>query len=111
MSGGPAPTNALTVPGNSASSQAKKPTVPVTVSGEGEQVKTVNLEPGGYTVKYTNTSGNMTVRPVNPDGSTEMYIINAFSETGVTTYASKGPVTFQISNVLGPWTLEFVPLG
>ena len=111
MSGGPAPTNELTMPGSSATSQASKPTVTVTVSGEGEQVKTVNLEPGGYTVKYTNSSGHLIVKPVNQDGSTGMPLVIASGNTGVTTYASTGPVTLQITNTRGPWTLDFVPLG
>lgn len=85
--------------------------MPVELSGSGESVQTANLEPGGYTVKYTNTSGHLIVKPVNRDGSTDLAIINASETSGVTTYASTGPVTLQISNTRGPWTLNFVPLS
>lgn len=88
------------------------PSAPVMVSGSGEAVQTVNLEPGGYTVNYTNTNGFLIVSPVNRDGTTGMSFINAMSSnSGVTTYASTGPVTLQISNTQGPWTLKFVPLS
>jgi hypothetical protein len=67
----------------------------VTVSGSGEEVKTVNLERGGYTVQYTDTTGYLIVEPVERDGSTGVSIINASSMSGVTTYASTGPVTIH----------------
>jgi len=81
------------------------------VSGSGTAVQTVNLEPGGYTVNYTNTSGYLAVKTVNRDGTTGTLIINAMDTSGVTTYASGGPVTLEISNTQGPWTLNFVPLS
>ncbi len=109
----PAPTNSLTAPTASVSTAAPvpAPTVPVDLAGSGESVQTANLEPGGYTVNYTNTSGYLVVQPVNRDGSTGAAIINASENSGVTTYASTGPVTLQITNTRGPWTLHFVPLS
>lgn len=82
----------------------------VELSGSGESVLTANLEPGGYTVQYTNTSGHLIVKPVNRDGSTGSAFINANETSGVTTYPSTGPVTLKIENTRGPWTLRFVPL-
>jgi hypothetical protein len=117
-SSGPAPTNSVTAPITSvstvtvtASPAVPVASVPVDVSGSGDAVKTVDLGQGGYTVSYTNTSGHMIVKPVNLDGSTDSSIINASETSGVTTYASTGPVTFEISNTRGPWTLSFVPLA
>lgn len=114
-SNGPAPTNAVTAPTGgviaSATSAVPVPTVPVEVSGSGESVQTVNLERGGYTVEYTNSSGHLIVAPVERDGSQGSAIIIASETSGVTTYASTGPVTLQITNTRGPWTLRFVPLA
>ncbi|BCO56977.1 hypothetical protein MINTM008_23680 [Mycobacterium intracellulare] len=111
---GPAPTNALTAPSPSfdtpVSTAVRVPAAPVTVSGSGEEVKTVNLEPGGYTVKYTDTTGYLIVEPVKRDGSTGSSIVNASSTSGVTTYASTGPVTIHVKNG-GDWSLQFVPLS
>jgi hypothetical protein len=109
-SSGPAPTNAVTAPTASMSTAVPVPTVPVDLTGSGESVQTANLEQGGYTVNYTNTWGYLIVKPVNRDGSTGISIINASETSGVTTYASTGPVTLQITNTRGPWTLHFVPL-
>ena len=106
-----APTNSVTAPTTSTSEVVHVPSAPVEISGSGESVQTVNLEPGGYTVQYTNTSGFLIVNPVNRDGSTGSTIINASETSGVTTYASSGPVTLQITNTRGPWTLRFVPLS
>ncbi|WP_143051281.1 hypothetical protein [Rhodococcus koreensis] len=106
----PAPINALTAPTASTSTAVPAPTVPVELSGSGESVLTANLEPGGYTVQYTNTSGHLIVKPVNRDGSTGSAFINANETSGVTTYPSTGPVTLKIENTRGPWTLRFVPL-
>ncbi|WP_139794585.1 hypothetical protein [Prescottella equi] len=106
-----APTNALTVPKTSISTAVPVPTVPVELSGSGESVLTANLEPGGYTVQYTNTSGHMIVKPVNRDGTKGSSFINTSETSGVTAYASTGPVTLQIENTRGPWTLRFVPLA
>jgi hypothetical protein len=111
----PAPTNSVTAPTANAVTTPPTvvpvPTVPVDLAGSGESVQTANLEPGGYTVNYTNTSGHLIVKPVNRDGSTGASIINASETSGVTTYASTGPVTLQIENTRGPWTLHFVPLS
>ena len=123
----PAPTNSVTAPITSvttvtatvtatatASSSAipvePVPSGPVEVSGSGEAVKTVNLAEGGYTVEYT-TERCLIVKPVIRDGSQGSAIINACSGSGVTTYSSTGPVTLQITNARGPWTLRFVPLA
>jgi hypothetical protein len=92
------------------STVVRAPAVPVTVSGSGEEVKTVNLERGGYTVQYTDTTGYLIVEPVERDGSTGVSIINASSMSGVTTYASTGPVTIHVKNG-GDWSLQFVPLS
>lgn len=108
----PAPTNALTAPTASISTAAPVPvpTVPVEVSGSGDTVQTANLERGGYTIQYTNSTGYLIVKPVNRDGSTGVAIINASDPSGVTSYASTGPVTLQVENG-GDWTLRFVPLA
>lgn len=112
----PAPSNAVTNPTAGATASAPSatvapvPRVPVEVSGSGDTVQTVDLEAGGYTVQYTNSTGYMIVKPVNRDGSTGLSIINANDPSGVTTYASNGPVTFQIENA-GQWSMRFVPLA
>ncbi len=106
-----APVNAWTVQTTSTSTAVPVPTVPVELSGSGESVLTANLEPGGYSVQYTNTSGYLIVKPVNRDGSTGSSFISANETSGVTTYASTGPVTLKIENTRGPWTLRFLPLA
>ena len=112
-----APSNAVTAPTADApvasvpsATVASVPRVPVEVSGSGESVQTVNLEPGGYTVQYT-TERCLILKPVERDGSQGYSIVNTCSGPGVTTYSSTGPATFQITNVSGPWTLRFVPLS
>ena len=50
------------------------------------------------------------MKPVKRDGTKGSTFINASEKSGVTTYASTGPVTLQIENTKGPWTLRFVPL-
>lgn len=111
-SAGSAPTNSLTVPTTSTATAtaAAAPTVPVEISGSGDTVKTVNLEKGGYTVEYKNSTGFLIVKPVNRDGSTGLAFVNASDNSGVTTYASTGPVTLQVENG-GEWSLLFVPLS
>ena len=107
----PAPTNALTAPTASTSTVAHIPSAPVSLSGSGESVQTANLEQGGYTVQYTNTTGFLIVEPVARDGSRGVAIINALNNTtGVTSYPSDGPVTLHIYNG-GEWSLHFVPLS
>ena len=105
-----APTFPRAVSTASSSTAVPVPTAPVEISGSGESVQTANLERGGYTVQYTNTSGHLIVKPVNRDGTKGSSFINANETSGVTTYASTGPVTLQIENTRGPWTLRFVPL-
>ena len=106
----PAPTNAVTAPTVSIGTAAPVPSVPVDLTGSGESVQTANLERGGYTIQYSNSTGFLIVEPVNRDGSTGGAIINAMNEnSGVTSYASDGPVTLHIYNG-GQWSLHFVPL-
>ena len=112
-----APSNAVTAPTAGApvssvpsATIASAPMVPVEVSGSGESVQTVDLEPGGYTVEYT-IDKCLILKPVKSDGSQGSSIVNTCSGSGVTTYSSTGPATFQITNVRGPWTLSFVPLS
>ena len=106
------PTNTMTNPTPPAVNLAPPtPITPVLVSGAGESIQTVNLEPGGYTVNYTNASGWMIVETVNRDGTTEAFINAIATTSGITTYASSGPVTLKVHNTLGPWTLNFVPLS
>ena len=116
-SSGPAPTNSVTAPITSVSTvtvtanpAAPFASAPVEVSGSGDTVKTVDLGQGGYTVQYTNSTGYLIVLPVERDGSTGSPMINAMDSSGVTTYASTGPVTLQFQNG-GDWTLRFVPLA
>ena len=111
-SASPAPTNAVTAPTANAVTPtvAHIPSAPVTLSGSGESVQTANLERGGYTVQYTDTSGFLIVEPVKHDGSTGGAIINATEMSGVATYASDGPVTLHIKNG-DEWSLHFVPLS
>jgi hypothetical protein len=106
----PAPTNALTAPTTSISTVAPVPSVPVDLNGSGDSVQTVDLEEGGYTIQYTNSTGYLIVKPVNRDGSTGSSIINATEPSGVTSYKSDGPVTLQVENG-GQWSLHFVPLS
>lgn len=107
---GPAPTNELTAPTTSAAEVMTVPSKPVEISGSGDTVKTVQLEPGGYTVEYKNSTGYLIVQPVERDGTTGISIINAGDDAGVVTYASTGPVTLQFQNG-GDWSLRFVPLS
>jgi hypothetical protein len=113
---GPAPTNAVTAPTASFSTDASVPAVParprvsVDLSGSGESVQTANLESGGYTIQYTDTSGYLIVIPVKPDGSDGPAIINADEKSGVTNFHADGPVTLHIQNG-DDWSLHFVPLS
>jgi len=112
----PAPTNAVTAPtasSSTASTAAPAPAVPrvsVDLSGTGESVQTANLQEGGYTIQYTDTSGYLIVVPVKPDGSDGPSIINASENSGVTNFHADGPVTLHIKNG-DQWSLHFVPLS
>lgn len=98
------------------SSAPAVPAYPVTISGNGEQVKTADLVPHGYTVAYQASSWTMIVQPVQADGSDGPLVINAIGQdsssgvSGTTTYRATGRTTFHISNTQGPWTLTFTPL-
>lgn len=86
------------------------PSAPVDLSGSGESIWTASLEQGGYTIQYTNSTGYLIVEPVKREGSTGAAIITAMSEkSGVTNYASDGPVTLHICSG-DQWSLHFVPL-
>ena len=110
---GAPPTDSGTVPNLKfpyAATVAPIPSVPVDLNGSGESVQTVNLERGGYTIQYTDSTGYLIVEPVKRDGSTGAAIINASETSAVTSYASDGPVTLHIRNG-GQWSLHFVPLS
>ncbi len=93
------------------------PAVPVTISGNGEQVETAELVATGYTVRYQASSFTLIVAPVQADGSDGVAMINAFGQdtnsgvTGTTTYRATGRTTFHVSNTEGPWSLTFAPLS
>jgi hypothetical protein len=83
----PAPTNAVTAPTVSIGTSAPVPSVPVPsvpvdLNGSGESVQTVDLEKGGYTIQYVNSTGYLIVEPVKADGSTGAAIINATETSG-----------------------------
>jgi hypothetical protein len=104
------------VAGNSASSEAPATHInaaPVTVTGTGESVKTVELESGGYTVNYTAASNYLIVAPVQSSGEDGPAIVNANGSngvTGTTTFHANGRTTFHVSNTQGEWSLTFTPL-
>lgn len=116
---GAAPRNADTTAGAAtASTAAAAPRTPVTVTGSGEAVKTVELGKGGYTVAYKATSFCIIAQPVNADGSDGSSIVNKCASdmnsktvSGTSTFSASGPVTIHVSNVDGDWTLTFTPLG
>lgn len=93
------------------------PAYPVTVTGSGEQVKTVDLVATGYTVTYQASSFTMIVSPVRADGSDGVYMILASGQnissgvTGTTTYRATGRTTFHVADTQGPWSLTFTPLS
>ena len=89
--------------------------VPVTVSGTGEAVKTVELEAGGYTVSYQASSNCLIVQPVQADGSDGIAVVNQCASgdgpvSGTTTFHAHGRTTIHVSNTDGSWTLTFNPL-
>lgn len=115
-----APRNSDTKPSASAAqAQPKVARTPVELSGTGETVKTVELQKGGYTVKYHAGGTALIVQPVNPDGSDSFaWMVNALSPNingpvdGTTTIKATGPATVHVSNVNGEdWSLTFTPLG
>ncbi|OBJ75031.1 hypothetical protein A5626_01740 [Mycobacterium marseillense] len=104
----------IETPGSTISTPAV-PAYPVTISGDGEQVKTADLVAHGYTVAYQASSNCMAVQPVQSDGSDGVAVVNACASgsdpvSGTTTYRGTGRTTFHISNTRGPWSLTFTPL-
>jgi hypothetical protein len=93
------------------------PAVPITITGTGEQVETVDLVATGYTVKYKASSFTLVVLPVQADGSDGMYVVDVIGQdtsrgvSGTTTYRATGRTTFHITNTDGPWSLTFTPLS
>jgi len=114
-----APRNADTVPSGSATvAAAAVKAVPVTVTGKGESVKTIELVAHGYTVAYEAKSFCLIVTPVDSSGAdTFSAIVNQCASkigdtvSGTATYAAKGPVTVHVQNTDAAWTLTFTPLG
>lgn len=90
---------------------------PVTITGSDEQVQTVDLEAGGYTIAYQASSFTIDVAPVQADGNDGDAFINAMGEdtdagvSGTTTYHATGRTTFHVSNTEGQWSLTFNPLS
>ena len=93
------------------------PAYPVTVTGSGEQVKTVDLVATGYTVTYRASTFTFIVQPVRVDGSDGPAMVLAVGQdysagvTGTTTYRATGRTTLHISDTQGPWSLTFTPLS
>jgi hypothetical protein len=80
---------------------------PVTVTGKGESVKTIELVAHGYTVKYEAKSFSDTFSAIVNQCAAKM----GDTVSGTTTYAAKGPVTVHVQNTDAAWTLTFTPLG
>jgi hypothetical protein len=107
VSGTGAPTSTVSTPA--------VPAYPVTISGNGESVKTAELVAHGYTVTYQASSNCIIVTPVQADGSEGIAIVSECARgdapvSGTTTYKSTGRTTFHVYNTQGPWTLTFNPL-
>ena len=90
--------------------------MPVTITGNGEQVETAELVASGYTVKYQASSWTMIVSTVQADGSAGSLVINGIGQdtsssvSGTTTFRARGQTTFHVYNTQGPWNLTFTPL-
>ncbi len=88
--------------------------VPVTATGSGEMVQTIELVDSGYTVVYESADNCLIVEPVQADGSGGMSIINECNFdgvlTGTTIYDADGPVTVHVYNTNESWSLVFTPL-
>jgi hypothetical protein len=116
VGGKDAPRNPDTVA--SATSEAPKvPATPVTLTGTGEQVKTVELVDSGYTVTYQANSFCLIVSPVEANGDEGISIVNDCGSSigdkvsGTAVFNANGPVTLHIHNTDATWTLTFTPLG
>ncbi|OBJ86506.1 hypothetical protein A5640_11110 [Mycobacterium asiaticum] len=91
------------------------PAYPVTITGNGEQVKTADLVAHGYTVSYQASSNCIIVTPVQADGSDGVSVVSKCASgngavSGTATYKGTGRTTFHVYNTDGPWTLTFNPL-
>jgi hypothetical protein len=86
---------------------------PITISGTGETVKTVNLQEGGYTVDYTCATNYLIVSPVQSSGEDGAPIVNASGPSGASgtaNFHATGRTTVHVHNTDGAWTLTFTPL-
>lgn len=88
---------------------------PITISGTGEQVKTVDLQSGGYTVSYTCASDYLIVSPVQSSGEDGAAIVNASGQSssgvsGTANFHATGRTTVHVHNTDGAWSLTFTPL-
>jgi hypothetical protein len=89
---------------------------PITITGTGESVKTVDLQVGGYTVNYRASTTHLIVCPVEASGNDGIAIVNASSQgdsgaSGTANFHATGRTTFHVSNTDGTWTLTFAPLS
>lgn len=110
-----------TVGGNAAPvstfSTPSVPAVPVTITGSGEQVKTVELVAGsGYTVAYQADGHCVDAVPVHADGTEGGTVIGGCSGgsggpvSGTAVFHATGRTTFHVLNTDSSWSLTFTPL-
>jgi hypothetical protein len=118
VGGNDAPRNPDTV-GSTPATEAPAPALatPVTLTGTGEQVKTVELVDSGYTVTYQGEGFCLIASPVEANGSESISIINDCASeiggkvSGTSVFNADGPVTLHIHNTDEAWTLTFTPLA
>jgi hypothetical protein len=102
--------------GESTSAATHINAAPITISGTGEAVKTVDLESGGYTVSYTASTFTLIVSPVKTSGDDGAPIVNAIGQdtssgvSGTATFHAHGRTTVHVHNTQGTWSLTFTPL-
>jgi hypothetical protein len=107
--GAPTPISTVSTP--------EVPAYPITLSGNGEQVKTAELVVHGYTVSYQASSNCLSVESVRADGSDGDLVVNQCARgdtpavSGTTTYRATGRTTFHVSNTDDQWSLTFTPLS
>lgn len=89
---------------------------PITITGDGEMVKTVDLQEGGYTVNYTCATNYLIVSPVQSSGEDGPAIVNASGRSsaggvsGTANFHATGRTTVHVHNTDGAWSLTFTPL-